>query len=703
MRPHRLFLALVLLAGASSAARASAQDRSVFSALATAERVVTAGGESARGTLSADDLIATGGRRIQVWRLEASVGDALQVDLRSGDFDAYLYVVGPGLGEGLTDDDGGDGLNSRLCVVVDEPGEYRVVASALSSATGGYTLQASERPGVTDGVCPEEEEPEESQGVEDLAGLPTDDRVLRVGTAGEGELTSSDPTMLGAPVQAWAFAGVAGQSRTVDLESDDFDSYLMIQGPGLEEWLYDDDGAGRCNSRLTIEFPETGLYRVVASTLGSGAGRYRLVATEEPGPRSEESCVPPATDDGAPETSVEDVSVVGTLEWERTHDGTLTGTETEYGGKKMQAWTLEADAGTRVAIEMRSSDFDSYLYLSGPGFEDPAYNDDGAGNLNSRICAELTYDGTYRVLAGPYTGGDAGQIYTLRASRETAEADCADTDFELSPEAIGQLLAALPTEGRSLTLGEVAMGTLDPDADPRHPDTDDLIQPWSFEGEADRTVYVDVLSDEFDTVLYAIGPGIDGVLYIDDGDEGCNARMSITPSASGPITLFPGALADDASGAFRLRATEEPPALEDNGCDFGDDATTSEAGVADAQALSGVSPGVDRPIELATVVQGSLSAADEHRASGQPAQAWTLQVRAGEEIEFTLTATDFDPMLFLDSPSISPPLMDDDGAGSLNSRITYTPPEDGVLRVVVSSYGSDVSGDFELRIVRRLP
>ncbi|MGE0158001.1 MAG: hypothetical protein AB7T31_01245 [Gemmatimonadales bacterium] len=677
---------------------AVAQDRSIFSALDVGGRVVASDGAPARGTLSGDDLIATGGRRIQVWRLDSSVGDALQVDLRSGDFDPYLYVVGPGLGEGLSDDDGGDGLNARLCLVVDEPGEYRVVASSLSSATGGYTLEVRARPGVSDGPCPEEATAAPAD-VQDLADLPTEGRTLAVGVAGEGSLSASDPTVLGAPAQAWALEGVAGESRTVDLESDDFDAYLMVEGPGLDEWLYDDDGAGRCNSRITIEFPATGTYRVVASTLGSGAGAYRLVATATPGPRSEESCVPPSRDE--PEYDVEDVALAGSLGWEETREGTLSGDEVEYQGRRMQAWTLEADAAGRVAVEMRSSDFDSYLYLAGPGFDEPASNDDGAGNLNARLCVELPSAGTYRVLAGAYSGGDAGDRYTLRASRTAAPNDCAELGFEVSAGAVADMLTRLPTQGRTLALGDEVEGRLDPATDPRHPESDDVIQPWSFQGEADRTVYVDVISDEFDTVLYAAGVGIDGVLFIDDADAGCNSRMSITPSASGTIVLLPGAYSDEGEGAFRLRASEDPPELEDNGCAFGD--ADSPPAVADADALAGVSAGDDRPIELATVVEGTLGADDQRRATGEPAQAWTLQVRAGEELEITLASDDFDPMLYVDGPSISPPLMDDDGAGDLDSRITYTPPEDGVLRLVVSSYTSDASGSFELRIVRRLP
>ncbi len=692
----RVFVVAALAAGLGEGSLA-AQDLSVFSALDLQGRVIT-DGTPVRGTLGPQDLIATGGRRIQVWELDASDGDHLQVELRSGDFDAYVYVVGPGLGEGLSDDDGGDGLNARVCVVVDEPGEYRIVSGSLSSATGGYALAVSPREGVSDGACPEGDV-EASVEAADIDDLPTDGRALSVGSEIEGVLSSSDPTLFGSLAQAWAVEGRAGESFSVDLVLDAFDAYLFVAGPGLEADLSDDDGAGRCDSRVTLTFPETGLYRVVASTLSaSEGGPYRLVASEQPRPASDEVCSPPSTTVTA-SLNVEDVAVVGSLAWEETREGSLTGSEGQFDGKMMQAWTLEGEAGARIAIEMRSSDFDSYLYLTGPGFEDPASNDDGAGNLNARLCAELPEDGEYRVLSGPYSGGESGQMFTIRASRNDAAALC--EEFEMSPDAITGVLAQLPTGGRALALGGEGEGSLDPAVDARHPDTNHLIQAWSFRGEAGRTVYVDVLSDEFDTVLYGLGAGIDGLLFIDDGAEGCNSRMSITLSESGSILLLPGAYNQDASGAFRIRASEDPLPMEDNGCDFSDD--DAPTGLAAADVLAGVSTGEARPVEPITVASGSLGSEDERLAGGQPAQAWTLPAQAGEEVEITLVSDAFDPVLYVDAPSLSPPLMDDDSAGELDSRITYTPTEDGVLRLVVSAYATDATGAFELRIVRSVP
>ena len=80
--------------------------RSIFSALDTQGRTVALGQEQSGSLLDAD-VLSAGGRRVQVWTLGASPGEEVQVDLRSDEFDAFLYVVGPGLNDGLRDDDGG--------------------------------------------------------------------------------------------------------------------------------------------------------------------------------------------------------------------------------------------------------------------------------------------------------------------------------------------------------------------------------------------------------------------------------------------------------------------------------------------------------------------------------------------------------------------------------------------------------------------
>ena len=93
------------------------------------------------------------------WQLGVSwptvLGERFLIDLESSDFDSYLYVVGPNiraaLGEStedtyaLTDDDGGDALNSRLCFQAPAVATYHVVVGALYAETGAYALTSDAR------------------------------------------------------------------------------------------------------------------------------------------------------------------------------------------------------------------------------------------------------------------------------------------------------------------------------------------------------------------------------------------------------------------------------------------------------------------------------------------------------------------------------------------------------------------------------
>ena len=88
-------------------------------------------GDSIQGDLTTSNPIQGGGRRVEVWEFAANAGSRLRVDLQSEDFDPFLFVVGPGLGAGLRNDDGGDRLNASLCFTPASAEGYRVVAAAL--------------------------------------------------------------------------------------------------------------------------------------------------------------------------------------------------------------------------------------------------------------------------------------------------------------------------------------------------------------------------------------------------------------------------------------------------------------------------------------------------------------------------------------------------------------------------------------------
>jgi hypothetical protein len=681
---------------------AAAQDRSIFQLLDTGGRVASVDGVTS-GRLSADDLISPEGHRVQAWSLAAGAGDTLQIDLRSEDFDTYLYVVGPGLGSGLADDDSGLGLDSRVCLALTQNGDYRVVASSLSGELGDFTIEVHERPGATAGACPDGDA--ERSSVSDVAELPVEGRTLAVGDESDGYLDAAGPSLFGSPAQAWAVEGRSGTRLSVDMHSEDFDAYLIVQGPGLESWLQDDDGAGGCDARVTWTFPADGTYRVVATSLRSSGGRYQLVARSEPEAPRGEACVP--TSEGTATTTLSDVRTLGGLTLDNAVQGQLSSDDGTLGGRKVQAWTLEAKAGGHYAVDLGSEDFDSYLALGGEGFgPDPGdfLTDDDGGDegLDSRICVETPVDGTYTVYAGPLSTSTSAGRYTLRATESPAESVC--KTFSMTAAAVADALAQLPTEGRTIRPGQELEATLDPGA-VLHPDDERPIQPWALDASAGQQVSVDVLSDAFDPVLYVVGPGLSEALFADDVGDGCNARVSFASGGPGTV-LLPGAYYAGAGGAFRLRVSLDPaPALEDGGCVGSPDADPTAAATTvtgDAADIASVGSGADRVIAVGTEVVGTLGS-EEALATGEPAQAWTVVVPAGQEFVFELLADDFDPVLYLDRGEAREPLKDDDSAGNLGSRIEYTSDVDTTLRLVVTSVSADAAGRFRLRVIRKVP
>jgi CHAT domain-containing protein/Flp pilus assembly protein TadD len=71
--------------------------------------------------------------------------------------------------------------------------------------------------------------------------------------------------------------GIAGESLTLELTSDDFNAYLILLDPQINRIADDDDGGGNTHARLVITLPVTGTYLIgVQSVLPGETGHYRL-------------------------------------------------------------------------------------------------------------------------------------------------------------------------------------------------------------------------------------------------------------------------------------------------------------------------------------------------------------------------------------------------------------------------------------------
>ena len=266
-------------------------------------------GQTVTGSLSATDpLLPADSTYYQRWILPVTPNQAFTVDLESADFDAYIILT-RGRGDKIVDnDDGGGGCNARLVYTATDDHPLRIIVNTASKRqTGRFTLR------VSDGESPTEPKgncrftsnaaatgaamPNRPTGaVAAPPPSPSSARTITVGQTQQGSLTSDDVVMRrdSTYVQAWTIQGRAGQTVTIDLESDVFDAYVFLRGPGIadDQALQDDDSGGNCNARLTVSFPQAGDYEIVVNSAGAkyATGTFSLSVTSGSKPKSVARC-----------------------------------------------------------------------------------------------------------------------------------------------------------------------------------------------------------------------------------------------------------------------------------------------------------------------------------------------------------------------------------------------------------------------------
>lgn len=275
------------------------------------------------------------------------------IDMMSDDFDTYLTLEGNGVS--VTNDDGGDGTNARLSTLL-EPGRYTLTTDGYSgNSNGAYTLTVAR------------------QSVP--ANLNQGGRL----TANRGEIQG---LYGGTPLQ-YQFRLDARQLVTIDMRSDQFDSYLRLSGNGVD--ATDDDGGDGLNARLSRVLTP-GEYTISAEGL-SGSGMFQL---------------------GLVTANVPEGTGGGPIAVGEEKQANLLGGATD-------SFTFSIATAGHYVIDMRSDDFDSYLTLYHASGAQITSDDDSGGSLNARIEIELE-PGDYRVEASSFGGSSQGNYsVSLRA------------------------------------------------------------------------------------------------------------------------------------------------------------------------------------------------------------------------------------------------------------------------------------------------
>jgi hypothetical protein len=409
---------------------------------------------------------------------EGRAGDTIAVTMTSVDFDSYLYLQDSRDEILAADDDGAGNLNARIVYTLPADGTYTLVATSNTvTRTGAYvlTVVGIESPLVLNAPW---------------LGISPDTRI-QFGDVVDGALSDTH-------VATYRFDGEAGQTVTIVATSGEFDIFLTLSDSSGSELVSDDDSAGNLNARIeNFTLPASDSYTITVSSFAQGAsGAFTLIL---------ESVEP----SGQPTPTPAPMSTGNTIRIGETINGSLRA------GQQSTTYTFEGRSGQSVTITVRSEAFDTYLRVSDPQGVELAYDDDGGGNLDSRInLFRVPADGVYTISVESYDGNSGG--FTLAIEEPTIR------NIEYT-----QII------NETLTAGEIAA--------------------YRFSGRAGESVVIN-LRGVFDTYLTLADSN--GATLMENDDSGSSTSSLIGPYTlltDGEYLVYVRSYDNTASGAYTLR------------------------------------------------------------------------------------------------------------------------------------------------------
>lgn len=187
------------------------------------------------------------------WSFEGTPNEVVTISMVGNEFDGYLELYADG-NLIATDDDSGGNLNPLIAgFQLPRANEYMVVARSYASNVLGVEYSLS------------------------LGQGNVSSNQLEYGQTINSILGSSDSNR-------WTFSGRAGDTVTISMVSNEFDSYMELYDQNNNLAAFDDDSGGNRNSLIAyFTLPTTGTYTVAArSYTSSASGQYTLSLIEIP-------------------------------------------------------------------------------------------------------------------------------------------------------------------------------------------------------------------------------------------------------------------------------------------------------------------------------------------------------------------------------------------------------------------------------------
>jgi hypothetical protein len=208
-------------------------------------------------------------RPYALYEFDGRKGERVRIDMVSTTLDSKLDLSHGAFS--VSNDDGGEGLNSRIFAILPETGRYRLKARSINEQSGTYALALQVHP---------------------PAGPPAPPRTLRREAPNIGRLSFDDPNMelalddKGEPTyfyRLYALPMRAGETVTIDLKAESFDPVLdagVMSPLGFAVARSNDDTDGT-NARLVLSPTGDGTVYIRARSLNAESmGDYILTVTD---------------------------------------------------------------------------------------------------------------------------------------------------------------------------------------------------------------------------------------------------------------------------------------------------------------------------------------------------------------------------------------------------------------------------------------
>lgn len=328
------------------------------------------------------------------------------------------------------------------------------------------------------------------------ASVPT--ATVELGDTVVGELSANDPeTNDGSYIDWYSIRLPEGEGARVDLESNEFDTYLVVRFPDGSEQTNDDFSG--TDSGLTITGTGGELFIGATSFGFSATGTYTVSVQ------------------GA---ELADIAPGQAISAGQIASGVLDEPTVIY--------QLDGEPGAFVEVVLRSGNFDTYLEI-----EDSEgnyyYNDDAGNTSTSRLFYTVPADGTARIIVSSWSDSSSPSYsFTL----EVISAEVVEEEY-------------LP--GYELSDGEVLSTEL-----VRVPGQSDYVEKlYTVEASQGERIELELRSDEFDSYLTVYGPS--GQTFEDDDSAGnLDSLLSIVVPEDGVYEVFVSSLGGDSTGAYTL-------------------------------------------------------------------------------------------------------------------------------------------------------